>query len=313
MAFHQVANNAIGTIQSNPLGAAATSVVVNAALDAILSPLVAVGPIYVTMWANNLTPTSDPGMEIGEITARTSANTYTIGRAKQSTSASQHNLNDNIAILWTLGNIQEFVPAGSNVQGAMYYVNSSGLPNLIGPGTLGQVLVSQGASANPIFQTPSSKLFSEKTPTSLNTSITTEQTLSSFTLPGGTLGTAGIVRFRVYISVGAVQTSTFGMTYGFYYGGVKLFSVSTPSASTAQMGGFIEYLLMGAGTTGTQSIVALLCFNETDAAGIAYTSTTEADGLTIDSTVNQTVQITAKYTNAGGLALVKKGAVAEVI
>ncbi len=286
--FHQLANNAVGTIQSNPLTNVATSVIVNASLDAILSPLVAVGPVYVTMWANSKNPTADPGMEIGEITARTGANTYTIGRAKQSTSASQHNLGDNIGILLTYGSAHEMLPQGTVAQGAVYYIDSDLLPHLLQPGSAvtQQALITGGASTNPAWTTINSTLYKD-TATVNTVTNNTEQTVASFTLPANTLST----------SRSAVVSLTFPATGG-----------------SSAYGGYVELILMATGATNSQKLIATAMFNTNVGTTVGAAAVDTATGA-IDSTTNQTVLCSVQLSAGGGgsSSVAKVGSLAELI
>jgi hypothetical protein len=69
------------------------------------------------MWgANGLTPDTDPNVEIVEITARTSANNYTIVRGQENTTGAQHNFGDNIGLLLTAGEILQTEVAINNLE-----------------------------------------------------------------------------------------------------------------------------------------------------------------------------------------------------
>lgn len=145
--FHQFVNNALGTVQNNPLTSGGTTLVTDSTLGTKLAALTF--PFYLTLWGANSSPNTSASMEIVEVTANPSSNNFTIVRARQSTSASAHLQNDNVALLFTAGNFSEVLPQGTVSQGSVIYIGSDNLPHLLPPGSNGQVLQSQGASANP--------------------------------------------------------------------------------------------------------------------------------------------------------------------
>ncbi len=162
MSFHQVVNNAKGSLAAD-LTSGGASMVVNSNLDSIISALTF--PYFLTIWKVNtdVDNLSQSGMEIVEVTARTSPGNYLINRGLQGTIASSHYVGDNVAMMWTQGNIEEAIPLSSNnAQGALPFIGSNGLPTLLTPGLNGQYLNAQGNNANPIFKAlkPNNQFFS---------------------------------------------------------------------------------------------------------------------------------------------------------
>ena len=138
--LHRTYNNAIGTIQNNPLLIAGTNLIVNNALDTKLN---AIGsfPFWVTAWGIGLTPDTDPNREVMEVTARVSPNNYTVNRGQQGTAAIQWAQGSNIGLLWTAGNAQEVVTLDTLGTGYLLYYGSDGLPHLFASGGLGEIIV----------------------------------------------------------------------------------------------------------------------------------------------------------------------------
>ena len=137
--------------------------VVNSNLDSIISALTF--PYFLTIWKVNtdVDNLGQSSMEIIEVTARTSPGNYSINRGLQGTIASSHYAGDNVAMMWTQGNIEEAIPLSSNnTQGALPFIGSNGLPTLLTPGLNGQYLNTQGNNANPIFKAlkPNNQFFS---------------------------------------------------------------------------------------------------------------------------------------------------------
>lgn len=147
--FHQFKNNCVGTVQNNPLAIGGTNLIVDSTLDSKLSGLTF--PFWLTLWDANTNPNTTASVEIVEVTARPSANNYTIVRAQQSTSASAHAQNSNCALLFTQGNLQEAVALGTIAQGSILYIDSAGKPHMLAPGSAGTFLQTQGAGADPAW------------------------------------------------------------------------------------------------------------------------------------------------------------------
>jgi hypothetical protein len=113
--FYSLKNNTLGLVQNNPLLSVGTNLVVDSTLDAKLNGMTY--PLFLTIWgANGLTPDTDPNVEIVEITARASANNYTIARGQENTTGAQHNFGDNIGLLLTAGEILQTEVAINNLE-----------------------------------------------------------------------------------------------------------------------------------------------------------------------------------------------------
>jgi hypothetical protein len=208
--FHQYINNAIGTVQNNPLSSGGTTLTTDSTLGTKLAALTF--PYFLTIWGANLNPNTDANMEIVTVTANPTSNNFTITRGSQSTTGVSHAQGSNIALLWTAGNANDAIPSGTTSQGSIYYINGSNLPALLAPGSAGTVLSSNGASANPSFISVPSITFgdgSDGTVTiSSPTTLTRDMYYSSLTV-NSTLTTDG---FRIYVSgtINGSGTITFG-------------------------------------------------------------------------------------------------------
>lgn len=149
--FHQFVNNAVGTVQNNPLSNSGTNLVVDSTLDAKLSGLGF--PYYLTIWDPNSNVNTNANMEIVEVTARPSPNNYTIVRGRQGTSGVSHQLGSSVSLLFTRGNFQESLPQGNVEHGSVYYIGSDLLPHLLEPGSDGQFLKTKGPGSDPEWVT----------------------------------------------------------------------------------------------------------------------------------------------------------------
>lgn len=238
--FHQTSNNAVGTIQNNPLTSGGTNLQVNSELDTKLSALSF--PFYLTLWTANSNPNTDTALEIVEVTARPSPNNYTIARGKQGTTGVDHSLNDSVGLFWTQGNINEVLASGTVSQGALYAINSSGLPYLLQPGTAGYLLSSGGAGAdNAWIPSPTAKI-SESASAVTQTGNTTENTIDTIAIPAGTLGTSNVVNYEAeYTYTNLANTNT--CTLRFKYGSTTIATVVITANSNNDITGRIKFNL----------------------------------------------------------------------
>lgn len=128
------------------------------------------------------------------------------------------------------------------------------------------------------------------TATTTLTGVTTEQTAYTFSLPGGSLGSTGMIRLKLY---GVFTEATGGQTdtFRFKYGATTLVSVVGASNASAQAVE-ITFVLKGNGATNAQLGVAKVDFAvvTVDAGGTGTSA--------IDSTTAQNVVVTYQSTNA---------------
>lgn len=152
--LHRTGNNVAGLIQNNPLTSGGTNLIVDNTTDGKLN---AIGsfPFFLTLWTINTLPNTDPNMEIVNVTARVSPNNYTITRAQQGTIAIQHNLNDNVGLLWTAGNAQEVVTTDAVTLGSVFVYDIQGVPHALPVGANGKFLAANSSATYGIdWETP---------------------------------------------------------------------------------------------------------------------------------------------------------------
>lgn len=129
--------------------------------------------------------------------------------------------------------------------------STGAVQSIAGVGTSGQVLTSNGAGALPTFQNASGGwatgiLFQTTTSSTVITNSTTETTIFSGTVPGGTLGTGGAVHF--YITGQITNVSGAGQTFilRVKFGGTTMYAAtsaslsSTSTARTFQIEGWVN-------------------------------------------------------------------------
>lgn len=181
--------------------------------------------------------------------------------------------------------------------------NATSSPTLLAPGTLGQVLTSNGASADPSYQAVN-LLLSSTTPVSLSNTATLT-TLATVTIPGNTMGTANVIRGRFFISqfqdtsgIGATLTIT--LIYGTTT--VATLAVATPASSWSpgSQQGFLDFLLIEGGTTSAQSGSLYGSVGGGINTGTnlkAWTDAATGTG-TVDATSSQTLAVKAQWSAA---------------
>lgn len=146
-----------------------------------------------------------------------------------------------------------------------------------------------------------------------------ETNLYSFSVPGGTLGTSGIIRHTL---VGTYFNNSGGavtFTWRAYYGGFQIFGspgVSRASSAAAFSFGLVLYLV-ATGATNTQIIGGWF---DDEAASSGIPAATATPLLTIgasigtDSTVAQTLRVTGQMgTAAATINISFNGAVTELL
>jgi len=134
----------------------------------------------------------------------------------------------------------------------------------------------------------------------------TETDLMNFTLTGGSLSTTGILWVKIFIQKLDATSGT--LTIRGYYGATSVSDVTTVTNGITNNRGYLEFWLLGTGATNTQDIDFRL---NTSSGELIRTINATADptlsvgivgsaGTTaaIDSTVNQTVKVTAQWSVA---------------
>ena len=138
-------------------------------------------------------------------------------------------------------------------------------------------------------------------------SSTAENTLLSYSVPGGSLSTNNAIRVTIHVpSLGVTNLNTW--TLRFKYGGTTLTTkVYTCTNATINMQGKMEFILAGAGTTSSQNGSYVLSLAPTNfvpnTVGLQTSLIGEsAQGTSaIDSTTAQTLSITSQHSNSNAL------------
>jgi len=145
---------------------------------------------------------------------------------------------------------------------------------------------------------------------------TSETTLFTDTVPGGTLGTDGVVRVRLHISdfdLTNVQTCTFKLKYG----ATTVITHGITGAFTASnLRGFLEFTLMGAGATNSQEGYLsghMGSLHSSMNNGGTWTNPTDEGTSAEDSTGDLTLAVTAQFNGGAIIGLTVSGAYAHII
>lgn len=134
-------------------------------------------------------------------------------------------------------------------------------------------------------------------------SSTAENTLLSYSVPGGTLGTGNFVRVTMHVTSFGV-TVTNSATFRFKYGATTIATKTyTPTAASATLVGKIEFLLVAAGATGSQNGSYFMNLGNADYVGNGNTqimmfSNTAQGTSSEDSTAAKTLAITCQHSNS---------------
>ncbi len=146
-----------------------------------------------------------------------------------------------------------------------------------------------------------------KTSTSVSSSATTETDLVSTTVPGGTLGTTGLIHFKFYTSISFTED----LTLKVYYGSSSV-SVAITGVNNSDANGIFEGYIMANASTSAQKFNSLLETSESGTEGTNASTTVQLTKIhyittgtyAIDSTANQTLKLTAQFAGNDGNQLI---------
>lgn len=137
-------------------------------------------------------------------------------------------------------------------------------------------------------------------------SSTAENTLLSYSVPGGTLSTNNAIRVTMHVtSLGVTNLNSW--TLRLKYGATTITSkVYTASGSNASLVGKMEFILAGAGTTSSQNGSHFLTIGNANYVGsttaqVMMFSETSQGTAAEDSTVAKTLAITSQHSNSNAL------------
>ena len=139
--------------------------------------------------------------------------------------------------------------AGGN-QGEVLFVDSNGDLAVLSVGSNGQVLKSGGSGADVAWGASGTKLDLDVTGASIGNSAT-ETTMYTFSVPGGTLGTASGVKGRVYFSE-VKFTSSVALTFRLKYGTTTIASASATESHSGSAQGFLDFFVVANAATNAQ-------------------------------------------------------------
>lgn len=163
------------------------------------------------------------------------------------------------------------------------------------------------AASTPVFNgsglTGIPKLLNTITTDVTFSSSTAENTLLSYSVPGGTLGTSNVIRVTMHVNpLGVTTTNTW--TLRLKYGATTLTTYTYTGSGTLGAAGKMEFLLAGAGTTGTQNGSYVLSLGQNSYVGNANTvrqlfGESGQGTSSEDSTASKTLAITSQHSNSG--------------
>lgn len=127
-----------------------------------------------------------------------------------------------------------------------------------------------------------------------------ETTLFSLTVPGGTIGTAGIIKVKMYLNTNVTGAAA-NVIYRFKYGATTVSSVTIARTNSGSTDGFLECTLYAKGATNSQEadivMQAQINANAMSSTGVFLYGTglgTAAE----DSTADKTLVVTVEHANS---------------
>lgn len=144
------------------------------------------------------------------------------------------------------------------------------------------------------------------TTTAAGTSGTSETDLLTTTIPGGLLGTSGVIAFKIFVN-GTVRQD---LTVRVYYGASSCFTATFTGGTADNVGnGWIDGNIIASGATNTQESSVALFFCENGSEGLSGSTTvalakfytaSNNSAMAIDSTADQTFKVTGQYASTTG-------------
>ena len=214
--------------------------------------------------------------------------------------------------------------ASTTAKGIVEIATSSEVTAGTGTGGTGAVLAISPdglAASTPVFNgsgltnlTAVKKVSAVYTDVAIS-STTTETTLVSQNIVGGTLSTDNGVRVRLFFSA-LNLTSTQTCAIRFKYGATTMLTITPATDGTfgaaTNYSGFIDYILLASGATGTQNVAGTMSLGTLTGGafrignaggtqtGFSSGNTYSAQGTASeDSTADKTLAITAQFSNSG--------------
>lgn len=234
---------------------------------------------------------------VGSLSTATYPSKTELSYVKGVTSAIQTQLNAKEGTITTLGVSKGGTGAGTLTAHGVVIGNGTSAVNITGAGTTGQVLTSNGASADPTFQTLSTGTFlSSGNPNTGNTSSNAENTVLTYSLAGGILSTNKGVRIRI-IATQANTGVNSDATFRIKYGGTTLatFGTTGTTGTPTYTATFVsDLIIFGSGATGTQVSGGITTQNGTTFSPVA---TAHNGSSSIDSTSSQNIIVTIQHSS----------------
>lgn len=174
----------------------------------------------------------------------------------------------------------------------------------------------QLASSTPVFDGSGLTNISGKanvttSDTTLGSS-TTETTILTQSITGGTLGTANALRASCFVTALQVSGTANSVTFRFKYGATtlitKTLSTNVTNGAGTNYSGKVEFVIMGSGATGTQEGVAYINFGSSQnvignasgtVSGYSSLISTNVGTSSEDSTSAKTLAISVQFSNNG--------------
>lgn len=188
-------------------------------------------------------------------------------------------------------------------RGGVLVGGASNVPTVLAPGSAGQVLQSNGNAADPTWATVSASKKQAATATQTTiVSSTAETTIASASIGAGVLGTAGMIRIRVPMTLFSFQ-NTKTCIFRLKYGSTTIATLTMTNSMGSSFGGIghgeMEAWLLANGSTSAQVgviRVAVDCNNNgiipaNTGRGFVHVRGTAAE----DSTGALTLSVTAQF------------------
>lgn len=201
----------------------------------------------------------------------------------------------------------------SRAQGDIYFDNGTN-PTRLAAGTSGQVLKTQGAAADPIWSGSGAATNVTTSEATIISTSTAEETAISVSVPANTIGTNGLLRFRLHGLYTNNSAGAATVTTKLKYGSTTLGTTGAVSIANSASAHVLECIgtIKGDGTTSSQEGSLIIRFVRVNSTGTAESVGSCTGTAAEDSTGALNFVITMQSdTSDGNISFVRKDFILE--
>jgi len=203
------------------------------------------------------------------------------------------------------GNLVNGPTLGLTAKGSLVTASDATTKTQLAVGADGSALVADSTAPGGLAWSSGSTNMLHVDTTTYTHLGTTESNNTIYTVPGGTLGTNGGLRIKVFVTDWDA-TNLDNTKLAISYGGETLSLQATSDSTTSGPQGIAEFQIVGTGATNTQAGMATMLLSN-NGSGLSYESQNTQDycycfardnAMTVDSTIDQDIVLTGDGSGA---------------